>query len=201
MPLRPLLQASSVEQSPSALRAVRDVDLATPQMALPSPLSFPSFLPFLLQESATCLTCLFLDESGSDPPVIARPRLAAPVGCLPTHHVPVVLLTTRPRHQGEPCRYRPPSSRESVQFHQLPPAPQLLRDPTPGAFLPLPGQDTPLLHDSERSPSRVSLPHWPGVSETQRSGNQDAQAPVDQRQWLACLKTFLSLSCHYHQGR
>lgn len=95
MPLRPLPHASSVEQSPSELLAVLDVDLATLQMVLPSPLSFPSFLSFLLQEPTTCLTCLFLDESGSDPHVIAHPRLAAPIGFLPTHHTPVVLLTTK----------------------------------------------------------------------------------------------------------
>jgi hypothetical protein len=96
VPLRPLPRVSSVKQSPSELLAVLDIGLATPQMVLPSPLSFPSFLPFLLHELATCLTCLFLDESVSDLHVIAHPRLAAPVGFLPTHHTPVVLLTTKP---------------------------------------------------------------------------------------------------------
>jgi hypothetical protein len=62
-PLWPPPQASLVEQAQASLIFVLDVDLTLLQATSPSLLLFPSFLSFLLQKPATCLACVFLDES------------------------------------------------------------------------------------------------------------------------------------------
>lgn len=52
VPLRRLLRVPPVEQSLAWLPAVLDIDLTTPRLMSPSPLSFPSFLPFLSNQSS-----------------------------------------------------------------------------------------------------------------------------------------------------